>query len=108
MILRPVATDIQVDVTIPLQCLVQDSELHLTASSKVHCLSLDRRSSQAHLNGFYDPCIDEPKVCSSSLHSFDLEKQLKIKYLCMGRLHEVTYDDESAVRLPMRAHLIPE
>jgi hypothetical protein len=70
--------------------------LHLSASSKVH------------LNGFYDPCIDEPKVSShdtveSTIHPM---KQLKIRYLCMGKMHEVTIDDEAPVRLPMRAHLL--
>ena len=35
-------------------------------------------------------------------------QQLKIRYLCMGKMHEVTVDDEAQVRLPMRAHLLTQ
>ena len=60
-------SQLQIDVTVPVQCLVQDSQLHLAPSSKVRVVlighnSSSRRCCQASLLGFYDPCIDEAKV----------------------------------------------
>eukprot|EP00042_Codosiga_hollandica_P014723 m.34274 g.34274 ORF g.34274 m.34274 type:complete len:258 (+) comp43467_c0_seq4:1051-1824(+) len=73
--------DVVIDVTIPVQCLVQESRLQLPATSK------------ASLLGFYDPCIDEPK-------------QLRIRYRFQERLHEATFQDAQSVRIPLRGHLI--
>eukprot|EP00053_Salpingoeca_punica_P012637 m.113383 g.113383 ORF g.113383 m.113383 type:complete len:552 (-) comp15998_c0_seq1:208-1863(-) len=70
-----------VDVTIPLQCLVKDSQLRLHASSK------------ASIVGFYDPCPDEPK-------------QLRVRYEFKGNLHEVTIDDHEELKIPLRKHAL--
>lgn len=42
---------------------------------------------QCNLSGFYDPCPEE-------------EKLLKIRYLFRDAVHEVTYGDKEAVRIP--------
>lgn len=70
-----------IDVTIPVQYLVEDSQLHLHNTSK------------ANLLGFFDPCIGE-------------HKQLYIRYLFRDKLHEVTINDPDAVSLPLRSHRI--
>ena len=44
-------------------------------------------SSQSNLSGFYDPCPEE-------------EKMLRIRYLFRDAMHEVTYGDNEAVRIP--------
>jgi DnaJ family protein C protein 11 len=69
------------DVTIPLQCLVKDSQLRLHAASK------------ASIVGFYDPCPDEPK-------------QLRIRYEFRGTMHEVTIDDHDELKAPLRKHAL--
>ncbi|XP_049843446.1 dnaJ homolog subfamily C member 11 [Schistocerca gregaria] len=68
-----------IDVTVPLQCLVRDSQLVLHESSK------------SQLPGFYDPCLGE-------------EKALRVQYTYHGLLHEVTVGDTESVRLPKQAH----
>jgi DnaJ family protein C protein 11 len=73
-------SSIIIDVTIPLQYLVEDSQLHLHDGSK------------AHLLGFYDPCIGE-------------DKQLYIRYLFHDKLHEVTIDDSDVLGLPLACKL---
>ena len=84
-------------MTVPVQCLVQDSVLQLSPSSK------------ANLLGFYDPCIDEPKArCRCHRAASHALQQLRIRYKCLGRLHEVTVADDDAAKLPMRAHLLPQ
>ncbi|KAI6656499.1 DnaJ-like subfamily C member 11 [Oopsacas minuta] len=67
------------DVTIPLQCLVKDSKLELTDTSKVH------------LAGFYDVYKGE-------------KKDLNVKYYFRGELHEVTVDDCHPLSIPKRSH----
>ena len=42
---------------------------------------------QSNLSGFYDPCPEE-------------EKMLRIRYLFRDAMHEVTYGDNEAVRIP--------
>lgn len=71
-----------IDVTIPLQYLVEDSQLHLHESS-----------SKSHLLGFFDPCPGE-------------EKKLYIKYLFKDKLHEVTISDTEAIGLPLACMFI--
>ncbi|XP_049299929.1 dnaJ homolog subfamily C member 11 [Anopheles funestus] len=65
-----------IDVRIPLQCLVKDSQLMLYSSSK------------SELPGFYDPCFGE-------------EKQLKIDYEFRNNSYSSVFADSDPVRLPM-------
>jgi len=80
-----------IDVTTPLQMLVQDSRLYIPAGRAKH-----------GLNGFYvsfkirlfqtdtqDPCIGE-------------NKKLRVRYLFRGIVHEVTVDDVSSLRAPVQ------
>ncbi|XP_058066430.1 dnaJ homolog subfamily C member 11 [Anopheles bellator] len=64
-----------IDVRIPLQCLVKDSQLTLYTSSK------------SELPGFYDPCFGE-------------EKQLKIDYEYRNSAHSLVFGDGDEVHLP--------
>ncbi|XP_052873163.1 dnaJ homolog subfamily C member 11 [Anopheles cruzii] len=64
-----------IDVRIPLQCLVKDSQLTLYTSSK------------SELPGFYDPCFGE-------------EKQLKIDYEYRNSAHSSVFGDAEEVHLP--------
>ncbi|XP_069013767.1 dnaJ homolog subfamily C member 11-like [Embiotoca jacksoni] len=68
-----------IDVTVPLQCLVKDSKLILTESSK------------AGLPGFYDPCVGE-------------EKSLKLLYQFRGVMHQVLSADTEPLRIPKQSH----
>ncbi|KXN67498.1 DnaJ-domain-containing protein [Conidiobolus coronatus NRRL 28638] len=70
-----------IDVTIPLQYLVQNSQLKLNA-----------KTSKSHLMGFYDPLLGEKKF-------------LKIIYKFKGQLHTVLAKDLDPVALPLRSHL---
>nr|XP_046240235.1 dnaJ homolog subfamily C member 11-like [Scatophagus argus] len=70
-----------IDVTVPLQCLVKDSKLILTESSK------------AGLPGFYDPCVGE-------------EKSLKLLYQFRGVMHQVISADTDPLRIPKQSHRI--
>ncbi|TMS19006.1 DnaJ-like protein subfamily C member 11 [Larimichthys crocea] len=70
-----------IDVTVPLQCLVKDSKLILTESSK------------AGLPGFYDPCVGE-------------EKSLKLLYQFRGVMHQVISADTDSLRIPKQSHRI--
>lgn len=72
-----------INVTVPLQCLVKDSQLITSAYSK------------SGLVGFYDPIPDEPK-------------QLRVRYRFQGRPHQVTVDDRDELRIPRKADLLPE
>ncbi|XP_050097197.1 dnaJ homolog subfamily C member 11 [Anopheles aquasalis] len=65
-----------IDVRIPLQCLVKDSQLTLYASSK------------CELPGFYDPCFGE-------------EKQLKIDYEFQNNSYTSVFADTDEVHLPV-------
>lgn len=69
-----------IDVTVPLQNLVQRSELHLQAYTK------------SKLEGFYDPCPTE-------------EKSLEICYSFKGKVHRVEIEDFEPVKIPFREHL---
>ncbi|KAJ8264862.1 hypothetical protein COCON_G00139610 [Conger conger] len=70
-----------IDVTVPLQCLVKDSKLILTETTK------------AGLPGFYDPCMGE-------------EKSLKVLYQFRGVMHQVLSRDTEALRIPKQSHRI--
>ncbi|KAG9303454.1 hypothetical protein G9A89_013781 [Geosiphon pyriformis] len=72
-----------IDVSIPLQALVNDSQLIIPGGR-----------SKSSIMGFFDPCMGEPK-------------QLKIKYIFKRKLHEITVDDTAPIALPLRSHIIP-
>ena len=70
------------DVSDPLQCKVEFSELRLEGGKP-----------KFWLPGFYDPCPQE-------------EKQLCVRYMFRGRLHEITVGDTDGLKIPMRSHLL--
>ncbi|VVC41633.1 DnaJ-like protein C11, C-terminal,DnaJ domain [Cinara cedri] len=71
-----------IDVTVPLQCLVKDSQLILHTTTK------------CQLPGFYDPCIGEDKV-------------LTIQYTYRDQNYEVTINDNEPLRIPRpHSHLV--
>lgn len=70
------------NVRVQLQMLVQQSQLVIPAGR-----------SKSKLLGFFDPCVGE-------------RKQLYIRYLFRGRLHELTAHDEDAVAAPLRSQQI--
>ncbi|KIJ39007.1 hypothetical protein M422DRAFT_32881 [Sphaerobolus stellatus SS14] len=74
--------NVAIDVTIPLQAQVRDSQLMIPGGR-----------SKADLLGFYDPLPGAGK-------------KLKIEYLFHGVLHVVEVTDFSGVLLPQRAHLL--
>ncbi|CAF0815386.1 unnamed protein product [Adineta ricciae] len=71
-----------IDVTVPLQALVKDSNLRIGTTV-----------SKSNLTGFYDPCIGE-------------EKSLFIKYSFGSQIHTVLYKDVDPIVLPNRDHLV--
>ncbi|KAJ3274643.1 hypothetical protein HDV01_002485 [Terramyces sp. JEL0728] len=71
-----------IDVTIPVQALVSNGQLHISGGH-----------SKSNLIGFYDPCFGE-------------KKQLRITYQFQGRLHQVTVGDKMPVAAPLRANSI--
>ncbi|ORY49039.1 DnaJ-domain-containing protein [Rhizoclosmatium globosum] len=73
-----------IDVTIPVQGLVFNSQLYISGSH-----------SKAHIVGFYDPCIGE-------------SKKLRVTYRFQGKLHQVEVEDGAAVAAPLRAHTVSE
>ncbi|CAG8442147.1 2692_t:CDS:10 [Ambispora gerdemannii] len=72
-----------VDVTIPVQALVNDSQMTIPGGR-----------SKSSIMGFYDPCMGEPK-------------QLKIKYMFKRKIHEIIIDDLAPLACPLRSHIIP-
>lgn len=70
-----------IDVTQPLQYLVNNSQIHLDETSK------------SQLNGFYDPCPGEFKV-------------LEVTYYFKGKKHYTKVDDEEELNIPLASHLI--
>lgn len=67
-----------IDVTIPVQALVNDSTLVIPGGR-----------GKYHLLGFWDPCIGE-------------SKKLRVRYMFRGKVHQVTVDDMAALRAPMK------
>jgi len=85
-----------IDVTIPVQCLVEDGGK----------LILYEGGSKTDLAGFYDPCapttiemIKDQKLSSPSKH-------LLIRYLFQNQLHQVIVDDDGGVQVPKTTHRI--
>nr|CAB3238828.1 dnaJ homolog subfamily C member 11 [Phallusia mammillata] len=73
-----------VDVTVPLQNLVENSNLQLPVGI-----------TKSGLPGFYDPCPGS-------------DKKLKIVYKFRGGLHQVVVNDHESVRIPLKSHAIGE
>jgi DnaJ homolog subfamily C member 11 len=69
-----------IDVSIPLQFLVENSQLHLHPQSK------------AGLIGFYDPCPGE-------------DKHLEVIYLFKNKIHRCITHDLDPLRIPLQSHL---
>lgn len=67
-----------IDVTIPIQALVNDGKLVIPSGR-----------AKYNLLGFWDPCIGEGK-------------KLRVRYLFKDVLHQVTVDDLGALRLPLK------
>ncbi|KAJ3301520.1 hypothetical protein HDV03_000696 [Kappamyces sp. JEL0829] len=74
----PVAAQEYIDVTIPVQSLVNSGQLHIAGGY-----------SKSQIIGFYDPCFGE-------------RKQLRITYQFQGKVHQVTVKDKAAVDAPLR------
>ncbi|KYQ93061.1 DNAJ heat shock N-terminal domain-containing protein [Tieghemostelium lacteum] len=72
-----------INVTIPLQYLVEDSKLSLHPNKK------------SDLLGFWDPRID-----------ISDGKQLKVTYFFQNKLHRVTVNEYDQLVIPLRSHLI--
>lgn len=71
-----------VDVTVPVQCLVESGRLTFFDGSK------------ADIAGFYDPC--------ALLH--DEQKHLLVRYSYQNAIHQVLLPDEDAIKMPKTAH----
>ncbi len=78
--LRPVGE--LVDVTVPVQCLVEDNSR----------LTLYESASKADLAGFHDPAPT------------DDDKRLLVRYLYQGRVHQVVFGDLEGAKMPRTAH----
>ncbi|XP_033222572.1 dnaJ homolog subfamily C member 11-like [Belonocnema kinseyi] len=70
-----------IDVTIPLQCLVNESKLVLHNATK------------SQLPGFFDPCVGE-------------DKQLLVQYLFHAQIHECIIKDNEPLRIPKQSHRV--
>ena len=71
-----------VNVTVPLQCLVEAPSRLVLYSGK-----------KSGLAGFYDPCPNQNE-----------EKQLLIRYLYQGKVHYVQVEETSQLRIPRISH----
>ncbi|KAI0659323.1 DnaJ-domain-containing protein [Cubamyces menziesii] len=73
---------LEVDVTVPVQALVNSSQLYIPG-----------KRSKAGIPGFYDPVAGVPKT-------------LRIRYKFRGRMHYAEIPDYMPVVLPLKDHLV--
>ncbi|OSD08750.1 DnaJ-domain-containing protein [Trametes coccinea BRFM310] len=73
---------LEVDVTVPVQALVNSSQLYIPG-----------KRSKAGIPGFYDPVVGVPKT-------------LRIRYKFRGRMHYAEIPDHMPVVLPLKDHLV--
>lgn len=71
-----------IDVTVPIQNLVANSQVFISGGF-----------SKSNMIGFYDPCLGE-------------KKRLRIKYRFQEKLHWVEIGDRETLALPLREHQI--
>jgi DnaJ family protein C protein 11 len=71
-----------IDITIPIQNLVTNSQLFISGGF-----------SKSNMIGFYDPCLGE-------------KKRLRIEYRFQERMHWVEIGDRETLALPLREHQI--
>jgi hypothetical protein len=83
-----------VDVTVPLQCMVEDSRLLIPPGT-----------SKSWLQGFYDPT---PINANAAKKVAAAKNQLFIRYRFLGAVHECTVDDMDEVCIPMEEHVVTE
>ena len=81
------ATAPYIDVAVPLQYLVSESNLIVAGGP-----------SRSWLEGFYDP----------SLGSAPEQNRLRIRYKFYNMMHSVEYDDEESIAIPMEHHCIQQ
>ncbi|KAI0711382.1 DnaJ-domain-containing protein [Earliella scabrosa] len=73
---------LDVDVTVPVQALVNSSQLFIPG-----------KRSKAGIPGFYDPVAGVPKA-------------LRVRYVFRGRMHYAEIPDHMPVVLPLKDHLV--
>ena len=81
-VLNPSKSSKFIDVTIPIQNLVLNSQVFISGGF-----------SKSNMIGFYDPCLGE-------------KKRLRITYRFQERLHLVEISDRETLALPLREHQI--
>lgn len=81
-----------IDVTVPVQILVQRSVSDKTGREVMKIELSD--VSKVHLDGFYDPLAG-------------YAKQLLVRYKYRDNLHQVVVGDREKLRIPLASHLIP-
>lgn len=85
-----------IDVTVPIQCLVEDG-------SK---LNLYEGGSKTDLAGFYDPCAPTTLEMILQQEDKEPEKHLLIRYLYQNYEHQVIVGDSEGIKLPKTSHKV--
>lgn len=90
----PIAGQRLIDVAIPLQALVNDSQLRIYSGKVCQKICFKKNLFfKGQIPGFYDPCPGEPKM-------------LKVLYRFHDKLHSVIVTEDQPLVLPMRTHCI--